>query len=208
MAKTAEALLRREKRTERRQTQILSAARTCVRTHGFHAASITRIAAEAKMSAGHIYQYFENKEAIMVALCEADFQEFMLHVVQLGDHTGRDGDLIAEAFLGKLGWLLDYDRACLALEVMVEAGRNPKVAELVSNVDRQFRDSINQIITPVLKELPEQEVQMRVEMLLLTLRGAVLHAAIHPQAELNLAVVGIERALRGLLSAQPSSVVS
>lgn len=200
MAKTAAALLRREERTERRQTQILDAARTCVRTHGFHAASMSRIAAEAEMSAGHIYQYFDNKEAIIVALCEADFQEFMLHVVELGDQAISNSDTVIRAFLDRLDWLLDHDRACLAIEVLAEAGRNQAVEELVSNVDQQFRDSIKGIVAPVLARLPEREVQMRVEMLLLMTRGLVLHAATHPQGDHKLVIAGFEQALRSLLS--------
>src|ERR1700735_1352434 len=58
-----------------RRRQVLDAAEKCFRRHGFHAASMAGVAMEAGMSVGHIYRYFENKEAIVAAIVERDLQE-------------------------------------------------------------------------------------------------------------------------------------
>src|SRR5690606_4064328 len=55
---------------------VLDAAGACFREEGFHGASMSRIAARAEMSVGHIYRYFDSKEAIIIALVERDCAKF------------------------------------------------------------------------------------------------------------------------------------
>lgn len=200
MARTAAAMSRQEERTERRQAQVLQAARACVRAEGFHAASMSRIASEAGMSVGHIYQYFENKEAIMIALSERDFADFMLHITQLGDRAGLDVSSIIAAFLNKIMWMLDHDRAALALEVLAEAGRNPKVSDLVLRVDRRFREEGRKIVEAVLEGLSPKEIDARVDMLLVMARALLIHAGTHPLSDRQALASGFELALKGVLS--------
>lgn len=200
MARTAAAISRQEERTERRQAQILKAARACVRAEGFHAASMSRIASEAGMSVGHIYQYFENKEAIMIALSERDFEDFMLHITQLGDNADIDVSSIIAAFSNKIMWMLDHDRAALALEVLAEAGRNPKVSDLVLRVDRRFREEGRKIVEAVLEGLSPEEIDARVQMLLVMARALLIHAGTHPVNDRKALASGFELALKGVLS--------
>ena len=54
-----------EERQKLRQDEIITAARRCFRASGFHAASMSQIASEAKLSVGQIYRYFSNKDAII-----------------------------------------------------------------------------------------------------------------------------------------------
>jgi AcrR family transcriptional regulator len=200
MARSAAATSRQEERAGRRQAQILNAARACVRAEGFHAASMSRIAAEARMSVGHIYQYFENKEAIMIALSERDFEDFMLHITQLGDLAGLNVTTIIEIFLDRIMWLLDHDRAALALEVLAESGRNPRFSELILRVDRRFRQEIRAIVESVLDGLHPWDVEARVEMLLVMVRALLIHAGTHPVSDRQALAAGVELALGGVLS--------
>ena len=154
------------------------------------------------MGVGHIYQYFENKEAIMIALSERDFEDYMLHMAQLDRPSGNDVDSILKAFLGEIPWLLEYDRAALALEVLAEAGRNPKVAELVLRIDDRFRHTMRKTIEPVLEGLNAKEVDARVEMLLVMTRALAVHAGTHPVSDPEVIAAGLRLALMGML-AQP-----
>src|SRR5690606_41519330 len=52
-----------EERQKLRQDEIITAARRCFRASGFHAASLSQIASEARLSVGQIYRYFSNKDA-------------------------------------------------------------------------------------------------------------------------------------------------
>lgn len=200
MAKTAAAASRQEQRVERRHAQILDAARACVRADGFHAASMSRIAAEAGMSVGHIYQYFENKQAIMVALSERDFEDFMCHITELGDHEQLDVSAVIAAFLDRIMWMLDHDRAALALEVLAESGRNAKFAALVLRVDRTFRHEARKIVGGVVKGLGPAEVDARVEMFLVIVRALLIHAGTHPVSDRKLLADGFRLTLQGLLA--------
>jgi len=119
-----------------RRAQVLEAAAECFRQAGFHGASMAAISKAAGMSAGHIYHYFENKEAIIAALVERDSEE--LHDV-LNSFRAQSDFLQAmidgvDAGLARAG---RADRAALKMEILAEAGRNPKIAALLRDADRQ-----------------------------------------------------------------------
>ena len=121
MVRTDEALARRQKRTELRRDQVLDAAAQCFRAEGFHGASMARIAAAAGMSVGHIYQYFTNKDAIIIALCERNFVGFELLIPS----SARDGEEFIEAWISQFIWWVDPVRAPLTLEIIAgpDAGK-------------------------------------------------------------------------------------
>src|SRR6187200_3425275 len=58
-----------------RRSQILDAAVVCFAKHGFHQASMHDISAEAGISVGLIYRYFENKEAVIAAMADRHKKE-------------------------------------------------------------------------------------------------------------------------------------
>ena len=58
-----------------RRTQILEAAVVCFAKHGFHQASMHDISAEAGISVGLIYRYFQNKEAVIAAMADRHKRE-------------------------------------------------------------------------------------------------------------------------------------
>ena len=53
-----------------RREQILTAAMVCFAKRGFHQASMHDISAEAGISVGLIYRYFENKDAVISAMAD------------------------------------------------------------------------------------------------------------------------------------------
>src|SRR5438876_11969247 len=62
-----------------RRTQILDAALVCFAKRGFHQASMHDISAEAGISVGLIYRYFENKEDVISAM--ADRHKKQIHEI-------------------------------------------------------------------------------------------------------------------------------
>src|SRR6516225_4317651 len=78
-------------RGETRRAQVLDAATECFMRHGFHGASIAEISKTAGMSVGHIYHYFENKDAIIAAIVERDLQNTLAITRDLLEKSqGRD----------------------------------------------------------------------------------------------------------------------
>lgn len=184
-----------------RQTQILDAARACVRVDGF-AASLSRIAAQASMSGGHIYQYFETKEAIMIALCERDFEDFMLQMSHFGQHVASDRLAVIEALSSEIMSLFSHDRSALTLEIIAEAERNPKFLDLVLRADERIRSAFRTIIEPLLPGLTRQEIDERAETLLVMARGLAVHMCMRPASDYHLLAATFKFTLRGVLSAK------
>ncbi len=123
--------------TARRQ-QILNAAAQCFREHGFHGASIAQISKSAGMSAGHIYHYFENKEAIIAAIVAQDLESLLTLTTELRAACNVRAALIERAAEG-VAEQLDPISAALKLEIVAEAARNPRVAQIVREADATCR---------------------------------------------------------------------
>ncbi|BAC89358.1 TetR family transcriptional regulatory protein [Gloeobacter violaceus PCC 7421] len=125
---------------ELRREQILQAAVTCFARKGFHAATTDDICAEARLSPGSIYRYFHNKEAIMLAIAQSHQQVVVGWMQEAAQRTDVIEALamFAARFVGEL----DAPNARIALEIVVEAGRNPTLAAQVSRYDEEVNDGI------------------------------------------------------------------
>src|SRR5271163_2817521 len=55
---------------EERRAQIIAAARTCFARSGFHRTTLQDVFAEANLSAGCVYNYFQSKEDLVLAIAE------------------------------------------------------------------------------------------------------------------------------------------
>lgn len=200
MVRNADALARRQERTEQRQDQILDAAEVCFRAEGFHGASMSRIATAAKMSVGHIYQYFENKEAIIIALCERRFSGFEhLLLAAEQDHQSAASSFV-DAWISQFDWWIDPIRAPLTLEIMSEAGRNPKVAKVVEQIDRRFRDIMRRSLLPLVGPIPPEEIEARLEAVIMLSHGMTSRVTAEPSADPAQVLAAFRLALHTLLA--------
>lgn len=129
------------KRGDARRLQILAAAARCFCEHGFHGASISQISKAAGMSPGHIYHYFENKDAIIGAIVAQDLEHRLALTEILREVANTRCGLrahVAEAITKQL----DPYAAALKVEIVAEAGRNPKVAQIVREADAVGRKGL------------------------------------------------------------------
>src|SRR5688500_11696001 len=67
---------RRERVKDELRTKILDAARGLFMTDGYDAGSMRKIAEAIEYSPTAIYQHFKDKTALVLALCEADFDQW------------------------------------------------------------------------------------------------------------------------------------
>jgi AcrR family transcriptional regulator len=198
MARTAEALARREQRTEVRRDQVLDAAEQCFRAEGFHGASMARIAAAADMSVGHIYQYFAGKDAIIIALCErrfAGFEELLVAAEQ--DEPAS----FVDAWVAQFAWWIDPVRAPLTLEIMAEAGRNPAVAQVVERIDRRFREIMRRSLLPLAGPISPDEIDDRLEAIVMLSHGMTSRITADPNADPDRIIAAFRLAVHRLLDA-------
>ncbi|MES2293665.1 MAG: TetR/AcrR family transcriptional regulator [Pseudomonadota bacterium] len=124
------------KHAEKKQ-EILTAARRCFVRDGFAGASIADICAEAGISPGHLYHYFPSKEAIVGAMGAA----------ALSTGAAQFGELMEGSHaLAALASVIENaknrnlrDDFILILEILMEAGRNPKLAKILQEQSRNVR---------------------------------------------------------------------
>ena len=137
------SLLTREPDDDRR-TRILAAAERAFARHGFHAATMQIVAAEARMSAGNLYRYFGSKEALVSGLAERD-QAAIADDFRL--LSAADDPLSAmEPLLRK--HLVEAPVTCaqMALEIWAEAGRNPAVAAICRSIDADVKSRLLDLV--------------------------------------------------------------
>ncbi|MGN6357335.1 MAG: TetR/AcrR family transcriptional regulator [Novosphingobium sp.] len=200
MVHNVEALARRQERTEARRDQVLDAAEKCFLAEGFHKASMARIAAKAKMSVGHIYQYFENKEAIIIALCERRFAGFERRLLQAEQAQQSELSPLIDAWTTHFAWWIEPVRTPLTLEIMSEAGRNHKVAKVVEKIDRRFRDIMRRSLLPLAGTIPEHEVEARLEAIVMLSHGMTSRMTADHKVKPEDLIVAFRLSLRMLLS--------
>ena len=128
-----------------RREQILHAAMVCFAESGFHQTSMHDISEKAGISVGLIYRYFENKDAVISGIAD--------------QHKEHVQDLLARARLAPT--LLEslevlFTAHCcentprvisaFVVDLFAEAGRNPRVAELLRDVSSYAVDGVTELI--------------------------------------------------------------
>ena len=73
---------RTERLAEQHRREIVDAAERLVKGNGLHQLKLSDIAKESGKSLGNLYNYFQNKEAIIEALVEREKSRFLMVVSQ------------------------------------------------------------------------------------------------------------------------------
>lgn len=131
------------------RTRILDAAQRCFVRSGFHRATVQDVAAEAGMSAGNIYRYFDSKNEIIAGLCARDRADLAGSFASL---RAADEPLAMFLEVGRKH-LVDEprDKAVFVLDLWAETARNPGIAA----VCREFELDISAWITGFMAHLME-----------------------------------------------------
>lgn len=159
-----------------RREQILHAAMVCFGRRGFHQTSMHDLSAEAGISVGLIYRYFESKEAVIAAMAEE-------HIKDLGSLLERARS--APTLLESLEVLLTAHccedapqiHSAFVVDLFAEAGRNPRIAELVRGVLETGLDGVTDVIAraPEMRDAPHGlEPREIAELIFATARGSMM----------------------------------
>jgi TetR/AcrR family transcriptional regulator, repressor for uid operon len=128
-----------------RRAQILDAAVVCFAKRGFHQASMHDISAEAGISVGLIYRYFQNKEAVIAAM--ADRHKKRIHEIL---ESARQAPSLRESletlFTAHCGEAEPQVTAAFVIDLFAEASRNTHVAELVRDVCETSMNGVTDLI--------------------------------------------------------------
>ena len=187
---------------EARRAQILTAAAQCFRRDGFHGASIAQISQLAGMSSGHIYHYFDNKEAIIAAIVGRDLERLLGLTAELRAAADVGGALVNRVAEGVAN-NLDPEQAGLKLEIVAEAARNPRVAEIVRQADATCRASLVETIRDVRQALghtdDEEVLAGMVEVIAALFEGLLIRRVRNPSLAPELLVRIFQATLRNLM---------
>ncbi len=130
---------------KRRKSEILSAAAKCFAAKGIHQTSMQEICDTAKISAGALYRYFEGKDAIIFALAESERaanNELIKHLINSKDIV--EGLCQALPEITKI--LCDPQYARLAIEIGAEATRNPTIAKVFGENEKELRAALTRTL--------------------------------------------------------------
>ena len=136
-----------------RRAQILDAAVVCFAKRGFHQASMHDISAEAGISVGLIYRYFENKEEVISAMAarhKNEIQEVM--------ERARQAPTLLESleilFTAHCCENSPQIQSAFVVDLYAEASRNAQIADLVRDVLQTAMNGVTDLIarSPEAKE--------------------------------------------------------
>ena len=194
-------------RTQLQCERILDAAEQCFIKHGFHAASMANIAEAAGMSAGLIYRYFENKNAIILAIIER--QLHIMHAdisaLQSGlDFTSLIGELFASWQHGKQRGMSPV----LYLELSAEATRDKQIAEAATKCDRvcatEFSTWLKQAARADRQDLTDEEARQSDFAVRCFIDGLAVRAVREPNLDPAFVAKSLKMFLPRLLSLRKS----
>ncbi|HEX2529797.1 MAG TPA: TetR/AcrR family transcriptional regulator [Geminicoccus sp.] len=189
-------------RNEARRQQVLKGATDCFCRHGFHSASMAEIARSAGMSVGHIYHYFENKEAIIAAIVQNNQAEILATM----DMIERCQRPLSEALIEAVGTGVDkcmaHQDTALMIEVLAEAARNPKVAAVLQASDSVLRARMGEMLRKAAKpgtDLSDGRLEGHVETLFTLFQGISVRAIRNPGLNRDRMVRTMQGVIRWLL---------
>jgi TetR/AcrR family transcriptional repressor of uid operon len=166
-----------------RRTQILDAAVICFAKRGFHQASMHDISAEAGISVGLIYRYFENKEEVISAMAARHKNE----IHEVVERAGQAPTLLESLEILFTAHCCENSpqiQSAFVVDLYAEASRNAQVADLVRDVLQTAMDGVTDVIARspearnVAHGLSPREMS---ELIFAVARGMLMRDVLQPQ---------------------------
>ena len=169
--------------TPDRHSQILDAALVCFAKRGFHQTSMHDISAEAGISVGLIYRYFENKEAVISAMADRHKKEIS-DVLQRAKQAPTLLESLEILFTAHCCEEATRVVSAFVVDLYAEASRNPRVDDLVRDVLQTAMAGVTELIS----KAPESQNTSRglsptelAELIFAVARGMLMLDALRPQ---------------------------
>ncbi|GHG78395.1 TetR/AcrR family transcriptional regulator [Comamonas sp. JC664] len=175
---------------------IQTTARVLLRD-GWQAMTTNRIAQDAGVSVGSLYQYFPNKEALLLALVERIADEMTARLIEVG--TALGDATVDEGITTFVRAALDLSRrdAALYRAVLVELPRQGTL-ELFARVNRRLADALADWLVVRRDELDVADPSLTAHILVTSIDALTDHALLfHPEL---LDSPRFERELRALMA--------
>jgi TetR/AcrR family transcriptional repressor of uid operon len=161
----------------------MQAAMICFAKRGFHQTSMHDVSAEAGISVGLIYRYFENKEAVISAMADRHKKE----IHEVVERAGQAPTLLEALEILFTAHCCEESpklQAAFVVDLYAEASRNTYVANLVRDVLQTAMDGVTDVIarSPEARNaahgLTPQELS---ELIFAVARGMLMRDVLQPQ---------------------------
>ena len=164
-----------------RRCQILDAALVCFAKRGFHQTSMHDISAEAGISVGLIYRYFENKEAVISAMADRHKREIS-DVLQRAKQAPTLLESLEILFTAHCCEEATRLVSAFVVDLYAEASRNPRVADLVRDVLQTAMAGVTELISkaPEARNTTLSPSEMA-ELIFAVARGMLMLDVLRPQ---------------------------
>lgn len=185
----------------KRRGQILGAALRCFARKGFHQTTMHEIAAEATLSAGALYRYFKSKSELIIAIAEADCQEFRAPLLPENAQENAGDDFFSRLAAATEAWIarLRQNDKALVAEVIAEAARDPELAARLAGADAPMRAAIADLIRDGKTRGdidPALNVEEAVRVVVLALDGTVLRLLVFAPETARVVIDDVNHLLR------------
>lgn len=167
-----------------RRKEILAAARRCFSVRGFHATGMAHIAKEFGMSAGHIYNYFPSKNAIIEAIVQEGMEEFYANHQALKACRG-DYEKLYEHLSNTFKRLFTNERMCLSLEILSAASHDANLQAVLHENDRQVRQHLSEMVGYIEGD-DDRLINARVDLMMAQFEGIGLRKLRNPDFDLEM----------------------
>jgi TetR/AcrR family transcriptional regulator, repressor for uid operon len=130
---------------EDRHRQILRAAMACFARRGFHLSTMNDISAEAQISVGLIYRYFDSKDAVINGMA-AEHLEDLRDILGQARRARSLFEALETISICHCEEQPEHIRVAFVADLFAEAARNEQVRLLVRDVTRFFVESVADLI--------------------------------------------------------------
>lgn len=173
MPRTAE---QNEQIRQATRTAIVEAAMTCFAQNGYAHTSIRQIAAQAGISTGLMYHYFESKEALLEAVfenCMAILSGVLVDAYRQAEPGERISSLLRAMFA-----MLEDDREFWALFQMLRS--QPAITAVVGDAFRRWTRRLRNLFTVELRGAGRDEPEVDALILYSLIEGTIQQYLLDP----------------------------
>lgn len=178
----AERTVRRQQRGLQRMAHILQTSGALFASHGVEAVSTNRIAREAGISPGSLYQFFDSRDAIVAALVA----EFATALDDIHAHSFASFDPATASLREVVDAVVDpvvgYKNEHAAFATMVARGQLPDrlIAPIVA-VEADFTKRLTQTLSARNPDAPAELVATATQTMLGVFRGVIGNLSVTPE---------------------------
>ncbi len=173
-------------KVDKRQA-IMDVARQCFIAHGFHATGMAELSQAAGMSAGNLYRYFPNKEAIIQAIVDDTRMRVAPIYERLQSHPDPVEGIV-EIIEHIVGEFCHGPESRLWIEVIAEASRSESVRKTYLKCDHEMRVILKKLLQRAIDARgmggSPGEAEAGVIWLSALVDGALARMAVDPDADL------------------------